>query len=242
MAEAEGAALYEAMWRDEGYALAYAFDSAMRDRFPAIRAVWGDLPAPGRLLDYGSGNGALSFWMFANGFGRDILGVDISATGTAFAQRRLAREGLRFHTLEPGETLDPLGRFDAVVCSHVLEHLPEPAAALGLLAPLAEWLVIEVPLERCLVQDAITRLGGRARTENPVGHLHFWDKAGFRALVEGSGLEIVREHHYASAPFSPYTRAPKRAFERAALALLGTRAYGRLMATHYAVLARRRTP
>ena len=68
--------------------------------------------------------------------------------------------------------------------------------------------------------------------------MNFWDKAGFRAFVEDCGLEVVRDFHYAPAPFSPYTAAPKRLLERTLLAAVGKALYGRLMATHYAALAR----
>ncbi len=57
MAEASDAGLYERFWQDADYQLAYAFVSAKRDRYPAIRRVWDDLPLPSRMLDYGCGNG-----------------------------------------------------------------------------------------------------------------------------------------------------------------------------------------
>ena len=242
MAEGQRQGFYEAFWEDRDYTLAYAMDAARRERFPAIRAVWGPLPPPRRVLDYGCGNGALSARMFANGFGAELVGVDLSATAVASARERFAGPGLSFETLEPEHplaALGALGAFDAVVCCHVLEHLAAPAEALAALRALAPWLVLEVPLERCLVQDALARLRARKRRDNPVGHVQFWDRAGFGRLLAEQGLEIVRQHHYAAAPFSPYTGALKRRLERGALALLGTARYGRLMATHYCVLARR---
>ena len=126
-----------------------------------------------------------------------------------------------------------------MVCCHVLEHLAAPGETLAALSALAPWLVLEVPLERCLVQDLIASLRRRKGRPNPVGHLQFWDRAGFHRLLAEQRLEVVAEHHYAAAPFSPYTAPWKRPVERAALKLLGTRRYARLMATHTCVLARR---
>ena len=43
--------------------------------------------------------------------------------------------------------LSAMGDFDAVVCSHVLEHIPQPERAVRQFLPLSDWFVIEVPLE-----------------------------------------------------------------------------------------------
>lgn len=231
MADARAPDFYERFWRDADYTLAYARDSAERDRGPAIRALWGDRPKPGRVLDFGCGNGVLTHWLREHGFGRDILGVDVSRTGVDFANRSFAGEGLRF------DTAAPEGRFDLVVSSHVLEHLPDPLATLRQLHGLAPVFIFEVPVESALVPNLLTRLRGVPRTDNPVGHLHFWTRAGFHALLREAGFRILAEHHYASAPFSPYTAPAKRALERMALTLLGLPLYSRLMATHDAVLA-----
>jgi SAM-dependent methyltransferase len=231
MADARAPDFYEQFWRDADYTLAYARDSAERDRGPAIRALWGNRPKPGRVLDFGCGNGVLTHWMHANGFGRDILGVDVSRTGVDFANRSFGGDGLRFSTTPPD------GGFDLVVSSHVLEHLPDPLASLRQLRSFAPVFIFEVPVENALVPNLLTRLRGRPRTDNPVGHLHFWTRNGFHDLLRQAGFCILAEHHYASAPFSPYTSPAKRRLERIALALLGLPLYSSLMATHDAVLA-----
>lgn len=232
-------AFYEQFWADADYQLLFAYYSAVQDRFPAIQAVWRQMLPPGRLLDYGCGNGVLTFWMFCNGFGVESLGIDISHTAIDFAQCRFSRPGLSFRTFDPDQPLDGLGRFDVVVSSHVLEHIPDPRRALAQLLPLSDWFLIEVPLERCLVQDAAAALLGKERKENSLGHLHFWTRKSFRKLLKSCGLLVVRDFQYASAPFSLFNSLPKRFAERLALSLLGTQLYGYLMATHYIVLAYR---
>lgn len=232
---------YEAFWADAGYQQAYAFDSAVRDRFPAIQKVWGAMRAPRRVLDYGCGNGVLTYWLWSNGFGEEVVGVDVSRTGVEHARRAYGRAGLAFdNAAEIGRYPD--AGFDVVVSSHVLEHIDDPRAALAILAPKAEWLVLEVPLERCLWPDLLARLRGRSRRDNPLGHVNFWDKAGFGRFLREAGLLVVRDYHYASAPFSPYTHPLKRTLERLALGILGLGLYSRIMATHYIVLARRIEP
>lgn len=238
MVDVATSSFYEEFWADADYQLGYAFDSAVRDRFPAIQRVWGDLKRPQRVLDFGSGNGVLTYWMHCNGFAGDITGIDVSETGVTFGNRAFGRPGLRYERVEPGEPLDHLGRFDAVVSSHVVEHLDDPVAALRSMRGLAEWYVLEVPLEDCAVPNMLARLRGRGRKDNPVGHVQFWTKDTFRKVLADAGFLIVRDHNYASAPFSPYTGTAKRLTERALLGTVGLGVYSRLMATHYAVLAR----
>lgn len=231
-------AFYEQFWADSRYQLAYAFDSTVRDRFPAIQRVWGDLRLPKRVLDYGCGNGALTFWLWSNGFGNDITGVDVSRTGVENARKAFPRSGLNFETIDAIERF-PADSFDAAVCSHVLEHIENPETALASMAAKAEWLVLEVPLEKCLWPDLVAILQGRSRKENPLGHVNFWSKGSFKAFLQKEGMLIVREFQYASAPYSPFNHWAKRLLERMVLKILGLRLYGVLMATHYVVLARK---
>ena len=236
----EPGSFYERFWQDADYQFEYAFRAAVHDRFPAIKKVWGGMLPPRRVLDFGCGNGVLAYWMYAHGFGNEIVGVDVSATALQFAGRYFARPGLTFQSLSSSDGLAALGTFDVVIASHVLEHLEKPERALAELAPLAEWFVLEVPLEDCWVPRVTSTLSRRERTENPVGHLKFWTQKSFRALVASAGLMVVRDFRYASAPFSPYQSPCKRLVQRAALRTLGVETYGRLLATHYAVLARAR--
>jgi SAM-dependent methyltransferase len=231
---------YERFWQDADYQLSYALHSAVRDRFPAIQKVWGAMLPPRRVLDFGCGNGALAYWMHCHGFGSQIVGVDVSVTAVQFAQRQFARPGLSFHALSTTDGLTGLGVFDVTIASHVLEHLEKPEEALVEMASLTEWLVLEVPLENCWVPRLNAALRSRHPATNPVGHVQFWTRESFRALVALSGLIVIRDFQYASAPFSRYQSRVKRLVERAALGLLGVPAYGRFLATHYAVLARSR--
>lgn len=82
-------------------------------------------PAPGgRLLDVGCGNGSwLAIWARRQ---REAVGVEPHRATAEQARRR----GLdvRVGTLE--EQRFPDGRFDVVTFCHVLEHMPDPKAAL----------------------------------------------------------------------------------------------------------------
>jgi hypothetical protein len=228
---------YESFWADRAYQLRYAQWSASHDRYPAIRHVWGELPLPRTVIDYGSGNGVLTDWLAAHGFGQEVVGLDVSETGVAAARETFSRPGLRFEVLDPVKGAAHLGQVETIVSSHVLEHVPDPAAVLCSLRGQANWFVFEVPLEDCLAQSVLSALRGQPRTDNPLGHLHFWNERSFVRLLESSGYLVVRSHRYASAPFCPFISPAGRVLRRALL-LPGLGFYGALMATHFAVLAR----
>lgn len=229
---------YEKFWADVLFQQAYAFDSAVRDRYPAIKKVWGYMRQPGKVLDYGCGNGVLTYWLWSNGFGKEIMGVDVSQTGVNNAQKSFACDGLTFATIDALNGLAPHS-FDVAVSSHVLEHIDQPEIALAGIAEKAEWLVLEVPLEKCIWPALVARLKGKSRNENPLGHVNFWNRTTFNQFLKKSGLMVIRDYQYVSAPYSPFNHWLKRGLELIALNLVGLPLYSKLMATHYIVLARK---
>lgn len=83
-------------------------------------------------LDIGIGTGALTAALLAHSPGTPhVTGIDISHVMLRVAARRLGRLNVA-HTLMHADLVALRGypvRFDAVVCAHVIEHLPDPAAA-----------------------------------------------------------------------------------------------------------------
>lgn len=99
------------------------------------------------VLDVGCGNGsALTRFLAAQG--DRVLGIDTHAPSIEYANREVAAEGLAFRQVDCEALLAEAQRFDAVVCADVLEHLPDPEAALScverLLRPGGR-LVVSIP-------------------------------------------------------------------------------------------------
>jgi SAM-dependent methyltransferase len=107
-----------------------------RDHGPRFRRLSAALgrTAPGRLLDFGCGGGALLAWAARQGW--SVTGLDVSADAV-----QAVRSGLGVRVLQgtlPHPALAP-SSFDVVTMWHVLEHVHDPLAVLTaarrLLAP-----------------------------------------------------------------------------------------------------------
>lgn len=115
------------------------------------------------------------------------------------------------------QDLPPESRFDAIVCSHVLEHLASPREVLARLRGHLEGkgvLYVEVPMEiwrRAPLQD------------EPVTHVNFFTPSSLRCCLEAAWYRVIRcrmeryrhpmGHHtvVVRALAHPLTRPPDRA-------------------------------
>ena len=98
---------------------------------PGLRRALDVLPATGRLLDVGCGNGRLAHVLASADRSIDYLGIDSSVRLLEIARRQAASlrsvraEFLAADVTEPGwASLLPAGRFQAVAVLALLHHLP----------------------------------------------------------------------------------------------------------------------
>lgn len=151
------------------------------------RAVMEGLGAGGRLesysiLDVGCGRGELLEILGAAGY--DVFGIDMEpACVEASSRFGTVYEG----TIGDVSALFQPGHVDAVVCSHVLEHLRDPLEAVtSLLRLRARLYVFAVPN---LLRPAriIRAVAGSSRADHP-HHLHGWGRPEFAAMLTEAGL------------------------------------------------------
>jgi len=104
------------------------------------------LPVNGRILDVGCGNGVISRHLGRLGY--NVLGVDVSDKTIDMARAIDPMHNVVFMKKSAEELVASGEKYDAVICSEVLEHLNDPGALLKVLsASLAEngKLIITVP-------------------------------------------------------------------------------------------------
>lgn len=91
------------------------------------------------------------------------------------------------------------GRFDAFICSHVLEHVDDDQAAMAELRRILKpggWGITMVPIDLSLaevVEDwSITDPSGRTRMFGQYDHVRLYSKAGFVERLESVGFRVLQ--------------------------------------------------
>jgi len=139
---------------------------------------------PSSVLEVGMGEGAVLSEVSKRNLGNELYGVDISVSGVKDAIRRNIPRVASLQAFD-GRTLPFADKsMDLVYATHVLEHVEDERLFLRELRRVGRVVFLEVPMEDTLrVKGAI---------HNTIGHINFYNRHTFAAIVEGSGLEIVR--------------------------------------------------
>ncbi len=87
-------------------------------------AVIAGCPPGGQILDIGCGNGIVSRSIGKAGF--NVLAIDVSEKTIAVARAGNTLNNVRFEVVPAGSLQPDPGKYDAIICSEVLEHLFQP--------------------------------------------------------------------------------------------------------------------
>ncbi len=171
-------------------------------------------PRGGRLLDLGCGDGTV-LWL-ARRDGWEVQGVELYPEHTALVRDTL---GLDVETSDIMAYAGVAAAWDCVVLTHVLEHLPDPVAALRKIRELLKpggVGVLEFPNIDAFdarLRRLLERLGAHRRHYAPdyvPGHVQEFCRASFAAAAERAGLTLEVWETYALNPvkYALFRRVP----------------------------------
>jgi SAM-dependent methyltransferase len=146
------------------------------------------------LLEIGCGTGAILRELQRRSVASELFGIDYSQSAIDYAKS--LSSGIHYDCGDVTTAFSlPRNRFDAVVISHVLEHLEDPQGFLRALHHISfRVLVAEVPLED-LLAARIKNLF-RDRRMNRAGHVQFFTAGAFVALLRSAGFTVSGDRHY----------------------------------------------
>lgn len=155
--------------------------------------VFTDLVSDGdRVLDLGVGDGALLMYMLERKK-IDAVGLDVSPKAVEFCQKQGLNVVLADINKPISDFLD--GQYDYIICSEIIEHLPDPEGLLNNLRPFVrKGIIVSIP-NTGYYQHRLRLLFGRFPLQwvvTPGEHLRFWTLADFRWWARHLNFTISR--------------------------------------------------
>ena len=142
--------------------------------------------APDVVCEVGCGDGALLAELAGRGYGGEHVGFEVSPQAARIAA---SRPELRVSAFDGEHIPERDGAFGLGVLSHVLEHVPDPAALLRETARVCHEVVVEVPLE----DNLSARRPAKVAEAQRIGHLQRLARADVHRIAAQAGLRVERE-------------------------------------------------
>lgn len=171
------------------------------------------------VIEVGCGTGIILKTLSEKNFADKFYGSDISEPALEYVRRQEINGLIE---AKRGDALNvPYGdkMFDLAILSHILEHLDDPATAIGEAKRIARQVVIEVPLEENIIRKIrviLWRLLKRnlaALPERKIGHIRFFNRRSALQLAVSCGLILERSQRIFLPPkihfFNARTRVQK---------------------------------
>jgi len=172
------------------YASTYGGESYWRtlgaiDKVKNIVALCSSIPHD-RILEIGSGEGAILKGLSDRNFGSGLFSIEISESSVATIRQRNIPRVCECSLFDGHHMPFEDRKFDLAILSHVLEHTEYPRILLYEAARVAKYVFVEVPLEDTLLlkPDFVF---------DSTGHINFYSWKTIRRLVQTCDLQIVSE-------------------------------------------------
>lgn len=96
-----------------------------------LKELSNKVPPNGDILDVGCGNGVIS--RLLGKYGYQVQGIDVSDKAIETARKLTVMANVRFDVMSAEELRATKVKYDAIICSEVLEHLHDPSSLLQVL-------------------------------------------------------------------------------------------------------------
>jgi SAM-dependent methyltransferase len=182
----EASEFYDEMWRDYGHLDAVS-PAAFHRRRLVVRLAREHAAGAKNVLDVGCGPGQLLRDISAALPGAKIHGADVSEG--SLADGRAKNPGFDLFAMDltsptfATDHAEHLGAFDLIICSEVLEHIPDDGLAAHRIAELLApggVVIVTVPG------------GSMSRFDVAIGHQRHYTRERINLLLRDAGLELVR--------------------------------------------------
>lgn len=150
------------------------------------KRIYLDKTLPGRLLEVGCGNGKRLARMQKSGW--QVAGQEVDPLAADQVRKKF---GIAVH-LGPLETMDTAGPYDAIIMSHVIEHVHDPLAMLQTCHRLLKKDGVIVLLTPNTASYGHRTFGADWRGLEPPRHLHLFNQQTLTQLAEKAGFGSVQ--------------------------------------------------
>ena len=139
------------------------------------------------VLDVGCGVGTLALYVAQ--ICKSVVGIDVSERAIAIAKQ--AKQLTNSNNLTFKQTLlkQFTTKFDLIICTEVIEHVPEPEKFIKLLVTNLQpsgWLLLTTPNR----DNWLTRIGYYRKFDQEVGHLRRYSVSEITQLLEQHDLKV----------------------------------------------------
>lgn len=139
-----------------------------------------------KVLDVGSGDGSVLYWLDKFQFCENVLSLEISQSGIEKIRNLNLNSITGIAQFDGYKIPFEDNSFDLALCSHVIEHVEYPRMLIREIVRVSKQQIFEVPI------DFSFRVDRKVRHFLSYGHINIYTPQTFRFLLQSEGLDILQ--------------------------------------------------